>query len=31
MSSGYSEAETMVLFKGQRVEGFIQKPCLQFA
>ena len=26
VSSGYSEAETMVLFEGQRVAGFIQKP-----
>jgi len=26
VSSGYSEAETMILFKGQRVSGFIQKP-----
>ena len=26
VSSGYSEAETMALFKGQRVSGFIQKP-----
>ena len=26
VSSGYSEAETMTLFKGQRVSGFIQKP-----
>ncbi len=26
VSSGYSEAETMTLFKGQRVAGFIQKP-----
>jgi signal transduction histidine kinase len=26
VSSGYSESETMVLFKGQRVSGFIQKP-----
>jgi PAS domain S-box-containing protein len=26
VSSGYSEAETMSLFKGQRVSGFIQKP-----
>jgi len=26
VSSGYSEDETMALFKGQRVSGFIQKP-----
>jgi CheY-like chemotaxis protein len=26
VSSGYTEAETMALFKGQRVSGFIQKP-----
>jgi two-component system, cell cycle sensor histidine kinase and response regulator CckA len=26
ISSGYSEAETMTLFRGQRVSGFIQKP-----
>jgi len=26
VSSGYSEAETMTLFKGQAVSGFIQKP-----
>ena len=26
VSSGYSEAETMTLFKGQRVSGFVQKP-----
>ena len=26
MSSGYSESETMLLMKGQRVSGFIQKP-----
>jgi PAS domain S-box-containing protein len=26
VSSGYSEAETMTLFHGQRVSGFIQKP-----
>ena len=26
VSSGYSESETMTLFKGQRVSGFIQKP-----
>ncbi|HYW46068.1 MAG TPA: PAS domain S-box protein [Bryobacteraceae bacterium] len=26
ISSGYSEAETMALFQGQRVSGFIQKP-----
>ena len=26
VSSGYSESETMALFKGQRVSGFIQKP-----
>jgi CheY-like chemotaxis protein len=26
VSSGYSEAETMPLFKGQKVSGFIQKP-----
>jgi signal transduction histidine kinase/CheY-like chemotaxis protein len=26
VSSGYNEAETMMLFKGQRVSGFIQKP-----
>jgi hypothetical protein len=26
VSSGYSEAETMTLFKGQRVSGFIKKP-----
>jgi DNA-binding NarL/FixJ family response regulator len=26
VSSGYSEAETMALFKGQKVSGFIQKP-----
>ena len=26
VSSGYSEAETMTLFKGQQVSGFIQKP-----
>jgi PAS domain S-box-containing protein len=26
VSSGYSEAETMALFQGQRVSGFIQKP-----
>ena len=26
VSSGFSEAETMTLFKGQRVSGFIQKP-----
>ncbi len=26
VSSGYSEAETMTLFRGQRVSGFIQKP-----
>jgi DNA-binding NtrC family response regulator len=26
VSSGYSEAETMTLFKGQRASGFIQKP-----
>jgi PAS domain S-box-containing protein len=26
VSSGYSEAETMTLFQGQRVSGFIQKP-----
>lgn len=26
VSSGYSEDETLALFKGQRVSGFIQKP-----
>jgi DNA-binding NarL/FixJ family response regulator len=26
VSSGYSEAETMALFQGQPVSGFIQKP-----
>ncbi len=26
VSSGYSESETMTLFNGQRVSGFIQKP-----
>lgn len=26
VSSGYSESETMKLFRGQRVAGFIQKP-----
>jgi len=26
VSSGYSESETMTLFQGQRVSGFIQKP-----
>jgi PAS domain S-box-containing protein len=26
VSSGYSEAEAMTLFKGQRVSGFVQKP-----
>jgi two-component system, cell cycle sensor histidine kinase and response regulator CckA len=26
ISSGYSEAETMALFRGQQVSGFIQKP-----
>jgi two-component system, cell cycle sensor histidine kinase and response regulator CckA len=26
VSSGYSEAETMRLFEGQQVAGFIQKP-----
>ncbi len=26
VSSGYSEAETMTLLRGQRVSGFIQKP-----
>jgi DNA-binding NtrC family response regulator len=26
ISSGYSEAETMTLFQGQRVSGFVQKP-----
>ncbi len=26
VSSGYSETETMVLFRGQQVSGFIQKP-----
>ncbi len=26
VSSGYSESETMTLFSGQRVSGFIQKP-----
>jgi CheY-like chemotaxis protein len=26
ISSGYSEAETMALFRGQRVSGFVQKP-----
>jgi PAS domain S-box-containing protein len=26
VSSGYTEAETMALFEGQRVSGFIQKP-----
>ena len=26
VSSGYSEAEAMTLFRGQRVSGFIQKP-----
>jgi DNA-binding NarL/FixJ family response regulator len=26
VSSGYSEAETMTMFQGQRVSGFIQKP-----
>ena len=26
VSSGYTEAETMTMFKGQRVAGFIQKP-----
>jgi DNA-binding NtrC family response regulator len=26
VSSGYSEAETMTLFKKQRVSDFIQKP-----
>jgi PAS domain S-box-containing protein len=26
VSSGYSESETMTLFKGQTVSGFIQKP-----
>jgi len=26
VSSGYSESETMALFDGQRVSGFIQKP-----
>jgi CheY-like chemotaxis protein len=26
VSSGYNEAETMRMFKGQEVSGFIQKP-----
>jgi CheY-like chemotaxis protein len=26
VSSGYSEAEAMTMFKGQRVSGFVQKP-----
>ncbi|MGO9893556.1 MAG: PAS domain S-box protein [Bryobacteraceae bacterium] len=26
VSSGYNESETMTMFKGQRVSGFIQKP-----
>jgi CheY-like chemotaxis protein len=26
VSSGYSEAETMALFRGQQVSGFVQKP-----
>ena len=26
VSSGYSEAETMTLFRGQPVSGFVQKP-----
>ncbi len=26
VSSGYSEAEAMTVFKGQRVSGFVQKP-----
>jgi DNA-binding NtrC family response regulator len=26
VSSGYNEAETMALFKGYPVSGFIQKP-----
>jgi signal transduction histidine kinase/CHASE3 domain sensor protein/CheY-like chemotaxis protein len=26
VSSGYAEAETMALFRGERVSGFIQKP-----
>ena len=26
ISSGYSEAETMTLFEGLRVSGFVQKP-----
>ena len=26
VSSGYSEAETMILFQGQPVSGFVQKP-----
>ena len=26
VSSGYNEAETMALFKGREVAGFIQKP-----
>jgi PAS domain S-box-containing protein len=26
VSSGYSEAETLTMFQGQRVSGFIQKP-----
>ena len=26
VSSGYSEAETLPMFQGQRVSGFIQKP-----
>jgi hypothetical protein len=26
MSSGYGESETMILFPGQQVAGFIQKP-----
>lgn len=26
VSSGYSEAEAMTMFRGQRVSGFVQKP-----
>ena len=26
MSSGYSEAEALTMFRGQRVSGFVQKP-----
>ncbi len=31
ISSGYSEAETMAMFQGQRVSGFIQKPYTSMA